>query len=302
MPGLSNQPSLQTRVLSYDLVSHADTTCLLAPRISLTTTTAGSTTGTVANAAAAHDLATESRCLLITAPKGTRKCSKGPRSLALDCLLADPTIRRTGCKLTKDALLLRSNFGHDLRQGVDLTHLYCLSGLDASKRFITKELFTLFSEIRMGLVQDRNARSWQGCAAKVLDFTTADPKVLTILMEHNTSALAVEDMQQKKYDSKFSTATRRKDGSYNIVNTQFRNRLMRKPRIGRTRQAKAEDRRLFLRAVAAETAKSDLPLPLSLLPLTACHISNKNVYRGAEKVTASAMILVPRILLSASNA
>ncbi|KAI8826159.1 uncharacterized protein EV422DRAFT_155950 [Fimicolochytrium jonesii] len=62
--------------------------------------------------------------------------------------------------------------------------------------------------------------------APVLDFTKANKQVLDILTDHNSAILVVEDMERKKYDSKFSTVTRLKNGQYSVLNTQFRNKLM----------------------------------------------------------------------------
>ncbi|KAJ3159685.1 hypothetical protein HDU88_008726 [Geranomyces variabilis] len=277
--GLEKQPSIRVLVLTYDELSHAHTGWLLEsapwiPRPAAAPATPGraKAKGDVRSLGLDTEfdgpflgliqLASETRCLLIKVPKPTKGSSKtcSERNQALDSLLTDPFIRKTGCELTKDALLLRSNFGHDLRGGVDLTHLYSPSKLDATARS-TKGLFTLFSEMYLPhdqpLLKDKMTTTsrWVGvqltrdqllygildawvsykvgvhdfakvAKAPVLDFATVKPLVLTVMMEHNSATLAVENMTRKQYDSKFSTVILRKDGSYDVLNTQFRNKLM----------------------------------------------------------------------------
>ncbi|KAJ3177061.1 hypothetical protein HDU85_006428 [Gaertneriomyces sp. JEL0708] len=275
IPGLEKQPSVEVVVLTYEKVSRTHIDWLLDSASSLTdppgtpaARSLGLDTEFTGPALGLIQLASETRCLLIKVPKPSKnRRVERPRDRneALDTLLADPLVRKTGCELTKDALLLRANFGHNLRGGVDLTHLYSPSDLTATSHSATG-LFTLFSTMylpsALPLQKDKltTTSPWVGVEltpvqlsygvvdawvsykvgihnltkvgnASVLDFATVDPKVLDILVEQNTASLAVEDMTRKQYESKFSTVTRRRDGSYDVLNTQFRNKLMSRDKI-----------------------------------------------------------------------
>ncbi|KAI8999163.1 hypothetical protein BC832DRAFT_225879 [Gaertneriomyces semiglobifer] len=275
IPGLQKQPSVDVVVLTYEKVSRTHIDWLLDSAPSLTdppgtpaARSLGLDTEFDGPALGLIQLASETRCLIIKVPKPTKNCRierPRDRNEALDTLLADPLVRKTGCELTKDALLLRANFGHNLRGGVDLTHLYSPSDLTATSRS-TIGLFALFSKMYLPsgppLLKDKltTTSQWVGVEltpvqlsygvldawvsykvgthnltkvenAPVLDFATVDPKVLAVLVELNTASLAVDYMTRKQYESKFSTVTRRKDGSYAVLNTQFRNKLMFRDKI-----------------------------------------------------------------------
>ncbi|KAI9105541.1 P-loop containing nucleoside triphosphate hydrolase protein [Phlyctochytrium arcticum] len=258
--GLAAQPQVKINVVDYGKVSAVHVKWLLntsskAASIGLDTEFDGHLLGLI-------QLATETRCLLIKVQKpgkGNPHKARTPNE-ALDDLFNDPTILKTGCELTKDALLLRSNFGHDIRGGIDLTQVYSPSDLDATERQ-TKGLFSLFSEMYLPdhrpLLKDKQTTTsrWVGVEftpaqlsygaldawvsykvgvhnlektlkAKALDFGNSKSGVLDCLMEQNSASLAVEDLKVKQYDSKFSKVTLRKDGAYEVLNTQFRNQLM----------------------------------------------------------------------------
>ncbi|KAJ3184589.1 hypothetical protein HDU87_003990 [Geranomyces variabilis] len=259
--GLAKQPELETRLFLYDAVSHADIDWLLnndnlssALTVGLDTEFDGPQLGLI-------QLATEHRGLLIKI-HATRKSCHSPRirNPALEQLFANPRIRKTGCELSKDALLLWATFNHQMRAGVDLTALYCPSTLRSPYRK-KKSLFALFSEMYLPaekpLKKDKNTTtsSWTGEAlsltqlsyaildawvsykvgvrdpvkmakATVLDFANVDRGVLCVLAEHMMAALTEEHMRQDGYDSRFSTVTRQDDGNYEIANTQYRNKLM----------------------------------------------------------------------------
>ncbi|KAI8819740.1 P-loop containing nucleoside triphosphate hydrolase protein [Fimicolochytrium jonesii] len=263
IPGLKPQPSVLTQTVRYDEVSHGHTSWLLASApsntpdglrfIGLDTEFDGPLLGLV-------QLATNARCLLVVVGKPSKNTHRrrSPNK-ALDALFRDPAIRKTGCELTKDALLLFSNFGHILRGGIDLTHLYSPATLKSTNRD-TKGLFTLFSEMYLPpgqpLRKDKATTTsrWVGvplteaqlcygvldawvsykvgthdpskiASAMVLDLTRIDPGLLNALADQNSAVLAIEDMQQKQYDSKFSTVILRQDGKYDVLNSQFRNKL-----------------------------------------------------------------------------
>ncbi|KAJ3185153.1 hypothetical protein HDU87_002720 [Geranomyces variabilis] len=260
IPGLAVQPLLQRQTVLYGEVSHAHISWLLDSSaidasgfrsVGLDTEFDGPALGLI-------QLATDTRCLLLVVPKRSKNARKTCNT-ALDGLLRDPTVRKTGCELTKDALLLYSNFGHMLRGGIDITHLYSPAALESTNRD-TKGLFTLFSEMYLPagqpLRKDKvtTTSRWVGvkltetqlsygvldawvsykvgvfepdkiAKAKVLDLTSIDPVLLNALADQSTAVLAIEDMQQKQYDSKFSEVVRRSDGQYDVRNTQFRNKL-----------------------------------------------------------------------------
>ncbi|TPX55648.1 hypothetical protein SpCBS45565_g08498 [Spizellomyces sp. 'palustris'] len=301
IPGLNPQPSVLTQTLRYDQVSDAHTSWLLDSAVAnaadglrfvgLDTEFDGPLLGLI-------QLATDSRCLLIVVPKpATKTYRRRSPNTSLEGLLGDPAIRKTGCELTKDALLLFSNFGHILRGGIDLTHVYSPATLSSTMRS-TKGLFSLFSEMYLPqgqpLLKDKATTTsrWVGvtlteaqlsygildawvsykvgvhdqakvAGAVVLDFAKINPDLLNELAEQHSAVLAVEDMQHKKYDSKFSTVTRRRDGKYDVVNSQFRNKLHFQDIVlfhlasGQTLPGKVE----FGKHGKTKTVKLDKPLP-----------------------------------------
>ncbi|KAJ3164950.1 hypothetical protein HDU88_004931 [Geranomyces variabilis] len=260
IPGLAVQPSLLWEIRSYDEVAQDHISWLLDSSafdkcglrfVGLDTEFDGPSLGLI-------QLATDTRCLLVVVPKRSKNAQKN-LNVALDGLLQDPSVRKTGCELTKDALLLYSNFGHTLRGGIDITHLYSPTALESTNRD-TKGLFTLFSDMYLPpgqpLRKDKatTISRWVGvkltetqlsygvldawvsykvgvfdpdriAQASVLDLTTINPVLLNVIADQNSAILAIEDMQQKQYDSKFSEVARRLDGKYDVRNTQFRNKL-----------------------------------------------------------------------------
>ncbi|KAI8586166.1 ribonuclease H-like domain-containing protein [Geranomyces variabilis] len=145
IPGLIRQPSILTQTLTYNEVSDHHISWLLASApstpeglrfVGLDTEFDGPLLDLI-------QLATDTRCLLVVVAKPGKNRSL---SKALDILFHDPAVRKTGCELTNDALLLNSNFGHVLRGGIDLTHAYSPATLKSTNRN-TKGLFTLFSEL-----------------------------------------------------------------------------------------------------------------------------------------------------------
>ncbi|KAJ3145342.1 hypothetical protein HDU86_000938 [Geranomyces michiganensis] len=258
IPGLIRQPSILTQTLTYNEVSDHHISWLLASApsnpeglrfVGLDTEFDGPLLGLI-------QLATDTRCLLVVVAKPGKKRSL---SKALDTLFHDPAVRKTGCELTNDALLLNSNFGHVLRGGIDLTHAYSPATLKSTNRN-PKGLFTLFSELYLPSCQPlrkdkaTTTSRWVGvplteaqlsygvldawisykvgiydpskiARAMVLDLTKIDPGLLKSLADQNDAVLAIEHMQKKQYDSKFSAVTLRADGKYDIVNSQFRNKL-----------------------------------------------------------------------------
>ncbi|KAI9106238.1 hypothetical protein DFS34DRAFT_55887 [Phlyctochytrium arcticum] len=262
IPGLKPQHSVLTEILKYNEVSHSHISWLLASAapntagvrfIGLDTEFDGPLLGLI-------QLATNDRCLLVLVakPAENNHYRRSPNK-ALDGLLGDPAIRKTGCELSKDALLLFSNFGHILRGGIDLTHVYSPATLESTKRK-TKGLFTLFSEMYLPsdqpLLKDKATTTsrWVGvtltedqlsygvldawvsykvgthdpskiASAKVLDLTSIYRGLLKTLANENSTVLAIEDMQQKQFESKFSAVKRRQDGKYDVINSQYRNKL-----------------------------------------------------------------------------
>ncbi|KAJ3021211.1 anthranilate phosphoribosyltransferase [Thoreauomyces humboldtii] len=307
IPGLSEQPIVAHRLLNYPDVTFEDVEWLKASAQVHECSPTAADTPTANTPPLRHvgldtefdepeigliQLATETRCLLVKSP-----------SCLVAGLFADTTIRKTGCELTKDAILLYSNFGHMLRAGIDITHLYFKTCLAAQDRSVVKGLFSLFSTMYLPILKPlqkdkvTTTSKWVGSpltlaqlrygildawvsykvgvhdlskisGASVLDLTAIARKDLRSIVDGTVAVLAVENMETKGYESKFSTVKATVDGNLEVVNTQFRNKLMFDDKVvlHNATNVIGTGTVLLGRHGKTKTVKPDLPLgPLSVV-------------------------------------
>ena len=157
------------RLIQYSAVSETDVQWLLAslspteiPCLGLDTEFDGPAIGLI-------QLATNTRCLLITVPR-VRGTGKIARNQPLDEVLSSNTILKTGAELTTDALLLYHNFGHRLNSGVDVTRVHYPSTL-GEKQPNPQGLFALYSHLCLPadqpLAKDRQTTTTRWCGVSL---------------------------------------------------------------------------------------------------------------------------------------